>query len=465
MNYLYKNFWKEIEREFNRIGEFPVFLRFFLLKDPELLKTGFFKQEQLTSAIMGRLSIELKADSQFEDIQTFLDEMKRYARYYTRILDPNLLPKSDEQIKIPLLRIRFLLGTQYMPFLLKCMGYYIEDKLISSDTFIAILKCIETFYVRKSVCGLTFRNDEILFFNLCSVLSQQSVTSILHILNTELFKKLPSDGTFEKNFVKNDLYRSSEFNKFTQFILLSIEEEKGGMGVSYNPDPRYTIEHIMPQTLTEEWEAHLGQGLKDHGYYLHTIGNLTLVTSKVNRRIYNHPSRFKFEELEKTGFCINNELSEKKLWRISEIEKRAYELVKIVLKLWPATSSMEFRPLEKNVKLHSITIKGECFEVCKIAPLIEVTINGILKDKQWSTDHFVEIDKYNELSSLETAFKSSQKVDCGEYGVIYCKKYGTIEMAYKFCRNLIESAGWQPNEDWYGMASFKEGKYVIYRFA
>ncbi len=38
----------------------------------------------------------------------------------------------------------------------------------------------------------------------------------------------------------------------------------------------YTTEHIMPQTLTEEWEKDLGENFQAiHDKYLHTIGNLT----------------------------------------------------------------------------------------------------------------------------------------------------------------------------------------------
>ena len=39
----------------------------------------------------------------------------------------------------------------------------------------------------------------------------------------------------------------------------------------------YTIEHVMPQTLSEEWQAELGEDWREaHDKYLHTIGNLTL---------------------------------------------------------------------------------------------------------------------------------------------------------------------------------------------
>lgn len=462
MNLLYKTFWRDIEAEFNNIWDFPAFLRYFLLKDPDMLKNGFFKPDQLTQAIMDRLSIELKADSQFEDIEQFLAQMKRYARYYKLITNPTILPPIDKELKIPLQRLRFLRGTQYMPYLLKCFGFYKDNKSIPVDILIEILRVIETFYVRRSVCGQNFGNAEKIFFDLCHSISIQSPLSILNTLQTEIFKELPSDGTFEKNFQKSDFYKTSDYNKFTQFVLLSIENKKGGMGVNYNLDEKFTIEHIMPQNLSKEWVSHLGRYVKDHEYYVHTIGNLTLVTSQVNRFLFNNNCTFKFEVLGNTGFCLNNELACKTQWKISDIEERAEEFTKIALEIWPGVSGIEFRPLEKNTQLMSLTIKGETFEINKIAPLIELTIIGILKDKQWSVDTLVDKDPKNELSLIESQFKSSQKIDCGDYGIIYCKKFLKLENAYKFCRRLNECIGWEPNKDWYGVAKLNK---VKFRFA
>ena len=67
-----------------------------------------------------------------------------------------------------------------------------------------------------------------------------------------------------------------------------------------------------------------------------------------------------------------------------------------------------------------------------------------------------DIEKKLSLVQLE---KSDYIFDCGENGIIYCKKIPKLENAYKFCRNLIESAGWEPNVDWYGVAKKDKMKY------
>ena len=54
-----------------------------------------------------------------------------------------------------------------------------------------------------------------------------------------------------------------------------------------------TIEHVMPQTLTQEWKESLGDDWElVHNKYLHTIGNLTLTAynsdySMINIQLIN----------------------------------------------------------------------------------------------------------------------------------------------------------------------------------
>ncbi|PWR71412.1 DUF262 domain-containing protein [Methanospirillum lacunae] len=475
INHLYKTFWKSIEDQFKNMADFPIFLRYFLLKDPDKLKSGIFRQEQLSHAIMDRLSIELKGDQQFDDIQSFLAEMKLYADYYNIIILSNpkrLQGTVDEKLIIVFQKLKYLLGTQYMHFVLKCMNRYKNLKTMKQETLIQILKIIETYYVRKNVCNISFKSTEQVFLDLCSSINNKNEEQIIQIVKENLSFDFPDDYTFEKNFSNNDFYKSNEFNNFTRFILLSIEERKGGIGVNFDPIGKLTLEHIMPQTLTKEWKNHLGRYWKDHDYYLHTIGNLTLLTKQMNSSFYNKNFLCKFDKVADTGLCINNNLAKMNHWKIKDIEERTNEFLKIALEIWPSfkttsnNSDVSFRPLEKYAKIYSLTIKGKNHEVKTMPDLIELTIKGIIFDKKWSNEYFVKKDKANELSTSEEQFKSYQLIDCDQYGKIYCKKCNSVEIAYKFCTRLLEYADWHPNEDWYGMAKFRNGdNFIDYKFA
>lgn len=112
----------------------------------------------------------------------------------------------------------------------------------------------------------------------------------------------------------------------------------------------YTIEHIMPQTLTEEWKRDLGENFQAiHDKYLHTIGNLTL--TGYNQEYSNNSFQEK-RDMEK-GFKqsplkLNQSLKDdsESVFGEKEIEKRANDLADWALKIW-TYPKLEAETLEK----------------------------------------------------------------------------------------------------------------------
>ncbi|GHQ84411.1 hypothetical protein VN0410_06710 [Helicobacter pylori] len=102
------------------------------------------------------------------------------------------------------------------------------------------------------------------------------------------------------------------------------------------PTHEYTIEHIMPQKLDEEWKKALGQDYERiHTQYLHTIGNLTL--TGYNQE-YSNKSFQEKQGMEK-GFNqsplrLNQGLRDLESFGEEEIKKRANDLADLALKTW-----------------------------------------------------------------------------------------------------------------------------------
>ncbi len=110
----------------------------------------------------------------------------------------------------------------------------------------------------------------------------------------------------------------------------------------------YTTEHIMPQTLTEEWERDLGENFKAiHDKYLHTIGNLTLTGYNPE---YSNKSFKEKQDMEK-GFKdsplrFNQGLRDLESFGEEEIKKRANDLADLALKIW-TYPNLDTETLEK----------------------------------------------------------------------------------------------------------------------
>lgn len=100
----------------------------------------------------------------------------------------------------------------------------------------------------------------------------------------------------------------------------------------------YTIEHVMPQTLSSEWKEALGDDAEViHQRRLHVLGNLTL--TGYNSELSCKPFKTKLE-MKEGGFlssplALNRFIRERSSWGAEEILARGAILAETVCKVWP----------------------------------------------------------------------------------------------------------------------------------
>lgn len=110
----------------------------------------------------------------------------------------------------------------------------------------------------------------------------------------------------------------------------------------YVPTEEYTIEHIMPQTLSEGWKTDLGEEAEIiYETYLHTIGNLTL--TGYNSEYQNKRFSEKLDCIDKFGnkigykhtpIKISSYLTTVNQWGETEILDRADLLATELNQIW-----------------------------------------------------------------------------------------------------------------------------------
>ena len=107
-----------------------------------------------------------------------------------------------------------------------------------------------------------------------------------------------------------------------------------------NPAPvdlsALSIEHLMPQTPTQEWYAALGVDEDTYQRNLHRLGNLTLATKPDNSKMQNKIWQYKNDILSTTSHLkINEEILKKDKWTIEDIDIRTKELIGKIQELYP----------------------------------------------------------------------------------------------------------------------------------
>ena len=117
-------------------------------------------------------------------------------------------------------------------------------------------------------------------------------------------KRCPDDEAFALALSTQPLYSTAEKNARLRLILERLEssfQHKEPADLS-----NATIEHVLPQTLTDAWQKELGEGAPEHwSRLLHTLGNLTL--TGYNSELSNEPYDVKRTLLIESHFELNRD--------------------------------------------------------------------------------------------------------------------------------------------------------------
>jgi hypothetical protein len=103
-----------------------------------------------------------------------------------------------------------------------------------------------------------------------------------------------------------------------------------------------SIEHVLPQTLSDWWREHLGTDVEQHEALQHTIGNLTLTA--YNSELSNSSFPEKRKALAESHYSLNAYFANTADWRTEQIDERAAALYKRALLLWPWATNFTARP-------------------------------------------------------------------------------------------------------------------------
>jgi len=205
--------------------------------------------------------------------------------------------------------------------------------------------------------------------------SSNLVEGLKAVLQT---KDYPKNKEFRSRLLDSKLYGNGDRAIKTRLILEAIEESYNHKE-QVNPDG-LTIEHVMPQGLTDSWKNDLGNDWEaTYELFLHTLGNLTL--TKYNSELSNHNFEDKKEQLKNSHLEINRYFASQQSWTKEDIEKRSALLADIALVIWPYFGDEKVEPYEQKkvtgTTPKTMSILGQYFEVQSWRDVLERTMNTI----------------------------------------------------------------------------------------
>ncbi|WP_231182262.1 DUF262 and DUF1524 domain-containing protein [Helicobacter pylori] len=325
----YNKYWRAMEEDFKQNKKwFDRFVRHYLTIKTKIPNTN-------------KVYVAFKDYRQKEriGIEDLLKDLQKYCGYFCRIV---FKKESDKNLNKALGFLVDLEMDVIYPLLLELYSDY-SDGVLSKDDFRHSIALIESYICRRAVCGLGTNNLNKVFSSFTKHIQKDEHFKSLkaHFGSLTEKQRFPNNDEFKNLFITIDFYKFQKNGYFFERL-----ENFGRKERVYTHE--YTIEHIMPQKLTEEWERDLGENFQEiHDKYLHTIGNLTLTGYNSEYRNNSFQEKQGMEKgFKDSPLRLNQGLRDLESFGEEEIKKRANDLADLALEIW-TYPNLDAETLEK----------------------------------------------------------------------------------------------------------------------
>ncbi|QGN48618.1 DUF262 domain-containing protein [Micromonospora sp. WMMC415] len=269
-------------------------------------------------------------------------EVRRFARLGA-LLEVILHPEKeqDPDVRFRLERLHAWGTTTVYPVLL----HLLDRRSLGTATSVQVasaMRYVESFLVRRLLIGRATANIN---RNLLSIVTEMDkdlpVDQAVHAYLSAGRKYYATDADVRHAVRSLPFYTNGRASQRTLVLRWLEESYDSKEPVSL---AKLTIEHVLPQSMSPEWQRMLAADLKPHENVVevhdalkHTLGNLTL--TGYNVELGNSPFAVKRVQLAKSGLRLTRDIVACERWGRPQIYDRADALAERIINQWPGPTA------------------------------------------------------------------------------------------------------------------------------
>lgn len=353
---LYKEYWQRFDDPFWRVEVKQG--RLFRPRS-DLFMQHFLSSRQTIDVPIKHLFVEYKywieKNQPFPTVKDELATLARQGDDFRRIIEPK---KNDTIHELAIFMDAFDIRTAY-PLLLALL-----DANLSAEQWNATSLTLESYLLRRAVCGLTTKSYNRIFLALIRNLRREGMTP--EVLSRLLMEQegesveWPTDERFKEAWYTGHAYQTLNNPKIVHILKRLNDTYASDKMEKIVVDGQLSVEHVLPQSWLENWSLSDGsKGLtslelfnadakdprviatrKRHSA-LQTFGNLTILTQALNSSVSNGIWASKKTELLRHSLLpINQYFHNLTAWDEASIETRSQDLFRRALTLWYRPASV-----------------------------------------------------------------------------------------------------------------------------
>lgn len=306
-----KEQWKRII-QITDLDAFPRFLRYYWNSRHETVR-----KENLFKGLRQSISTREQAFS-------LLTELEQYAAVYAALENPNdELWDGVREVRRRVQELKLFGVTLAFPLLMEA-----KFKL-SSPEFERVLRICSVISFRYNViASQNPKVQERAYNRVAQRIHEGSVTSASQVAH-ELKEVYLSDEDFAGAFTTKNFNTKSK-KKLVRYTLYSLENQVAGTDSNYE-DESGTIEHILPENPSSQWESSFPH--EEQTDFIYRLGNLTLLESGKNNDCKNTSYDEKLNIYKSSRYRITNKIDYPE-WTPSQIRSRQQQMAKWATAVW-----------------------------------------------------------------------------------------------------------------------------------
>jgi uncharacterized protein with ParB-like and HNH nuclease domain len=289
------------------------------LRHFSMAKYGLIREKELFSVIKKKITSKNGA-------LKYSNELAEGARIYSALIntDHEFWAGYDAKVSEAVSVLNLLGMTQIRPLLLAIL-----DKFDKKDVKILFNKLVSVAVRFQIVGGVGGGTLERLYSDTAKLTTEGKITTPTGVISA--FKNLPSDLAFKAAFFIATISKQ----KLARFYLRALEDGVSGLSSEKVPSidtDRVNLEHVLPSTSTPEWQIHF----KDDEFraYHNRLGNLALMSSKMNSTIGNGSFASKCAIYKESTFHLTKSIADESVWNKQSIESRQLSMAELAIKIW-----------------------------------------------------------------------------------------------------------------------------------
>jgi uncharacterized protein with ParB-like and HNH nuclease domain len=312
-----KNRWLSMVSTLESASDDPLIVTY--IRHFSMAKYGLIREKELFSLLKTKITSK-------RNTLKFSTELADTVRIYSALIntDHDYWSEFNNDVKYSVATLNLLGMTQIRPLLLAVLSKFDSKKV--SITFKKLVSAAVRYQMVGGTGGGTL---ERVYSETAKAVSEEKIKNPVEVI--QAFTNVPSDTAFRSAFSIASFSKQKIARFYLRELEIAVADENSETIPDYDTD-RVNLEHVLPSNPEASWGNYFND--EEIRTYQNRLGNLAIMSSKINSGIGNESFENKAKAYKESTFHFTKSIADVAKWTKIAIEERQVKMADVAVKHW-----------------------------------------------------------------------------------------------------------------------------------